>query len=77
MPFILDLQPLHIAPMAASFNGDEKPGDIETASPQSAVQEDPPLEPLARHRSGSINFTTGPARVNARAKIVGEFRTLR
>ena len=65
--------------MAASFNGDEKPGDIETASasPQSAVQEGPPLEPLARHWSGSISFTTGPARVNAKAKIVGEFRTLR
>lgn len=28
-------------------------------------------------RTGSINITTGPTRVNPKAKIVGEFRTLR
>ena len=66
--------------MAASFKEGEKVGDIESAP--TAIQDDPrPSEPLTQHptfnRTGSINFTTGPARVNTRAKIVGEFRTLR
>lgn len=66
--------------MATSFKEGERLGDIESAP--TAIQDDPrPSEPLTQHptfnRTGSINFTTGPARVNTRAKIVGEFRTLR
>ena len=65
--------------MATSFKEGEKLGDIESVP---TIQDDHrPSEPLTQHptfnRTGSINFTTGPARVNARAKIVGEFRTLR
>lgn len=76
--------------MASVYSDEEKADRASTFTDNHAARYVPTLSSLPNHvtasqsrqnhsieRTGSISIATGPAKINSKAKIVGEFRTLR